>query len=101
MNQQTSSKITDGNFFEDFVSGQIFHNAIPRTVSEGDIALYIALTGDRRPLHCSTELGRTLGFRREIAHDLLQPGDLPRRKETPHPLPATIDWGIPIPDDNP
>jgi 2-methylfumaryl-CoA hydratase len=71
MSQQTSSKITDGNFFEDFTPGQLFHNAIPRTVNEGDLALYIALTGDRRPLHCSTELGRTLGFRREIAHDLL------------------------------
>jgi len=66
-----NAKTTDGNFFEDFESGQVFHNAIPRTVTTGDIALYIALTGDRRPLHCSTELGRTLGFEREVAHDLL------------------------------
>ncbi len=67
----TKSKITEGNFFEDFKAGQVFHNAIPRTVTEGDIALYIALTGDRRPLHCSSELGRSLGFPRETAHDLL------------------------------
>ena len=38
---------------------------------------------------------------REIAHDLLKPEDLPRRTETPHPLPATIDLGIPVPDDSP
>jgi 2-methylfumaryl-CoA hydratase len=67
----TATKITDGNFFEDFSRGQIFQHAIPRTISEGDLALYIALTGDRRPLNCSSELGRTLGFEREIAHDML------------------------------
>ena len=67
----TVTKINDGNFFEDFSRGQVFHHAIPRTITEGDLALYIALTGDRRPLNCSSELGRTLGFEREIAHDLL------------------------------
>jgi 2-methylfumaryl-CoA hydratase len=66
-----TTKITDGNFFEDFSRGQIFHHAIPRTITEGDLALYIALTGDRRPLNCSSELGRALGFEREIAHDML------------------------------
>jgi len=71
MAEQSASKITDGNFFEDFSKGHVFHHAIPRTVTEGDLALYIALTGDRRPLNCSTELGRLLGFPRELVHDLL------------------------------
>lgn len=65
------AKTSAGNFFEDFAAGQVFHHAVPRTVTEGDIALYIALTGDRRPLHCSAEFARSLGFRRETAHDLL------------------------------
>ena len=65
------AKTSAGNFFEDFAVGQVFHHAVPRTVSEGDLALYIALTGDRRPLHCSAEFARSLGFRRETAHDLL------------------------------
>ena len=60
-----------GNFFEDFAVGQLFRHAVPRTVTEGDLALYIALTGDRRPLHCSAEFARSLGFARETAHDLL------------------------------
>ncbi len=64
-------KTRAGNFFEDFQVGQVFHHAVPRTVTEGDMALYIALTGDRRPLHCSREFARSLGFEREIAHDLL------------------------------
>src|SRR4030065_2222414 len=66
-----AAKTTTGNFFEDFSRGQLFHHAVPRTVSEGDLALYIALTGDRRPLHCSSEFARSLGFPRETAHDLL------------------------------
>jgi Acyl dehydratase len=35
------------------------------------MALYIALTGDRRPLHCAREFAQSLGFEREIVHDLL------------------------------
>jgi 2-methylfumaryl-CoA hydratase len=66
-----SSKTQAGNFFEDFSPGQVFHHAVPRTVTEGDLALYIALTGDRRPLHCSAEFARALSFEREVAHDLL------------------------------
>jgi 2-methylfumaryl-CoA hydratase len=61
----------DGNFFEDFAIGQVIRHAVPRTVTEGDISLYIALTGDRRPLHCSAEFARLLGFERQVAHDLL------------------------------
>ncbi len=65
------AKTHAGNFFEDFASGQVFHHAVPRTITEGDLALYIALTGDRRPLHCSAEFARSLGFPRQTAHDLL------------------------------
>jgi 2-methylfumaryl-CoA hydratase len=55
----TVPKVTDGNFFEDFSRGQIFRHAIPRTITEGDLAVYIALTGDRRPLNCSSENSHT------------------------------------------
>ena len=60
-----------GNFFEDLAPGQLLRHPVPRTVSDGDIALYIALTGDRNPLHCSDEFARSLGFRRAPAHDML------------------------------
>ncbi len=66
-----SVKTSGGNFFEDFRVGHVFHHAVPRTVTEGELALYIALTGDRRALHCSREFARSLGFQREVAHDLL------------------------------
>lgn len=65
------AKTTGGNFFEDFVTGHVFQHAVPRTLTEGDMALYIALTGDRRALHCSREFARSLGFERETVHDML------------------------------
>src|SRR5258708_3056526 len=64
-------KTSPGNFFEDFKRGVRLVHAVPRTLTEGDCALYIGLTGDRYPLHCSAEFARALGFRRETVNDLL------------------------------
>ena len=66
-----SSKASHGNFFEDFRVGTKISHPVPRTVHGGDLALYIALTGDRRPLSSSTEFARSIGFNREVVHDLL------------------------------
>ncbi len=65
------SKTNPGNFFEDFVPGATLTHAIPRTITEGDAALYVALTGDRFPLHSSAEFARSLGYERETVNDLL------------------------------
>lgn len=64
-------KVSTGRFFEDFGIGQRLLHAVPRTLHGGDIALYMALTGDRPPLASSTELARSLGFQREVVPDLL------------------------------
>lgn len=66
-----AAKTNPGNFFEDFQQGATLVHAIPRTITEGDCALYVALTGDRNPLHCSAEYARSLGYRRETVNDLL------------------------------
>ncbi|MEZ4374266.1 MAG: MaoC family dehydratase [Polyangiaceae bacterium] len=65
------AKTNPGNFFEDFQTGSELVHAVPRTVTEGDQALYIGLTGDRYPLHCSAEFARSLGYQRETVNDLL------------------------------
>jgi 2-methylfumaryl-CoA hydratase len=65
------SKATTGNYFEDLETGLEIRHAVPRTLTEGDAALYIALTGDRYPLHCNAEFARSLGFERETVNDLL------------------------------
>jgi len=67
----SAGKATAGNYFEDFDTGLELAHAVPRTVTEGDAALYIALTADRHPLHCDTEFARSLGFQRETVNDLL------------------------------
>ena len=41
------NKTNPGNFFEDFRVGQKLAHATPRTVTEGDVALYTALFGGR------------------------------------------------------
>ena len=66
-----SVKTNPGNYFEDFRKGSKLVHAVPRTITEGDAALYIGLTGDRYPLHCSAEFARSLGYQRETVNDLL------------------------------
>jgi len=65
------NKANTGNYFEDLTTGREIVHAIPRTVTEGDAAMYLALTASRYPLFCDAEFARSLGFKRELVHDLL------------------------------
>ena len=60
-----------GHFFEDFEVDRVFRHAVPRTITAGDSALYIALTGARNPVHCSEPLARSMGHRACPVDDLL------------------------------
>jgi 2-methylfumaryl-CoA hydratase len=60
-----------GNFFEDLHPGQTLVNPVPRTITAGDVALYVALYGDRNPLYCSDEFARGLGYERAPVANLL------------------------------
>ena len=51
----------EGYFFEDYAVGRRFAHATPRTVTEGDAAAYIALTGARHPVHCSVPVAHAMG----------------------------------------
>ncbi len=64
-------KANTGNFFEDFRVGQELRHATPRTLSTGDAALYIGLTGSRFALHSSDEFARRLGLPAAPIDDLL------------------------------
>jgi 2-methylfumaryl-CoA hydratase len=55
-------KSATGNFFEDFTLGQRFVHAPPRTLTEGDAALYKAIYGSRFALQSSAPFARALGF---------------------------------------
>lgn len=65
------SKVNMGRFFEDFVFNEVIQHATPRTITAGDSALYIALTGARNPLHCSEPFAQSLGFKTTPIDDLL------------------------------
>ncbi|MFQ6017951.1 MAG: MaoC family dehydratase [Kiloniellaceae bacterium] len=65
------TKTNPGLFFEDFRLGQVLRHAPPRTVTEGDQALYTALYGPRFVLHSSDEFARGLGLPRAPVDDLL------------------------------
>lgn len=56
------TKTQPGNFFEDFYVGQELVHATPRTVTDGDVAMYTALYGGRFAVHSSTPFARALGF---------------------------------------
>ena len=61
----------EGHFLEDFEVDRVFRHATPRTITVGDVALYIALTGARNPVHCSEPLARSMGHRACPVDDLL------------------------------
>ena len=65
------SKTSTGNFFEDFRVGQEFRHATPRTLTEADAALNIALYGSRFAINSSDEFARAVGLKRAPLDDLL------------------------------
>ncbi|MBA3695576.1 MAG: MaoC family dehydratase [Methylotenera sp.] len=69
--QTHQSKINTGSFFEDFSIGQEIQHATPRTIGEGEVALYIALTGARQVVHSSEPLAQSLGYKSRPVDDLL------------------------------
>jgi 2-methylfumaryl-CoA hydratase len=56
------SKTNPGHFFEDFRIGQELVHATPRTLTEGDVALYTALYGSRFALQSADSFAQSLGF---------------------------------------
>ena len=65
------SKTSNGNFFEDFRVGQEFHHATPRTLTEADAALNVALYGSRFAINSSDVFARAIGLPRAPLDDML------------------------------
>jgi 2-methylfumaryl-CoA hydratase len=64
------SKTREGRFFEDYRVGETIAHAVPRTVTEGDRALYTALYPARFALHSSDAFARACGLPRSPLDDL-------------------------------
>lgn len=65
------SKNNSGRFFEDYSVGQIIRHAVPRTVAEGERALYHALYPARHALYSSDEFAIACGLDGSPMDDLL------------------------------
>ena len=65
------TKTNAGNFFEDFRYGQIIPHATPRTVTDGDTALYTALYGSRFAVQSADTFAKAIGYPRAPLDDLL------------------------------
>ncbi len=65
------SKNSPGNFFEDFRIGQVIRHATPRTITTGDVALYIGLFGARFAVQSSDAFAKAVGYPRAPIDDLL------------------------------
>ncbi|HEX4943435.1 MAG TPA: MaoC family dehydratase [Usitatibacteraceae bacterium] len=60
-----------GFFFDDYAIGQHLAHATPRTVTQADATLHLALTGSRNPVHCAAPVAAALGHRAVPLDDLL------------------------------
>jgi len=65
------NKTDAGHFFEDFILGARIEHATPRTISDGDRSLYLALTGSRFALQSSVQVARRNGLADRPIDDLL------------------------------
>jgi len=65
------TKTNPGAYFEDFRLGQVLRHATPRTITQGDAALYVALTGSRFAVTSSDEAARAAHLPRAPIDPLL------------------------------
>lgn len=66
-----SDKTKPGNFFEDFFVGQELVHATPRTVTEGDVAVYQSLFGSRFAVQSSSPFAESVGMPRSPVDSIL------------------------------
>lgn len=66
-----ATKTNPGNYFEDFKLGEVIHHATPRTVTAGDVALYMSLYGPRFAVQSSDAFARAIGYPAAPVDDLL------------------------------
>jgi 2-methylfumaryl-CoA hydratase len=66
-----ASKTNPGNFFEDFAIGQVLGHATPRTVTEGDRALYGAIYPSRFVVPSSAAFATSVGLAGHPVEELI------------------------------
>ncbi len=78
----------DGMVFEDLSVGQTA--SFGKTITEADIVLFAAVTGDTNPMHLNAEYAAGSIFKERIAHGMLAAGLITKVLGTQLPGPGTI-----------
>ncbi len=80
--------MSEGCFFEDLSVGQ--KASFGKTITEADIVLFAAVTGDTNPMHLNEEYAKNAFFGERIAHGMLAAGLITKVMGTQLPGPGTI-----------
>lgn len=80
--------MTEGVFYEDLAVGR--KASFGKTITEADIVLFAAVTGDTNPMHLNEEYAKETIFGERIAHGMLAAGLITKVMGTQLPGPGTI-----------
>lgn len=80
--------MSDGLYFEDLSVGQ--SASFGKTITEADILLFAAVSGDTNPVHINAEFAAGTMFKERIAHGMLSAGLVSTVLGTRLPGPGTI-----------
>ena len=80
--------MSDGMYFEDLTVG--LKASFGKTITEADVVLFAAVTGDTNPMHLNAEYAKTTVFGERIAHGMLAAGLITKVLGTQLPGPGTI-----------
>ena len=80
--------MSDGLYFEDLSVGQ--SASFGKTITEADILMFAAVSGDTNPVHINAEFAAGTMFKERIAHGMLSAGLISTVLGTRLPGPGTI-----------
>jgi 3-hydroxybutyryl-CoA dehydratase len=80
--------MSDGLYFEDLSVGQ--SASFGKTITEADILLFAAVSGDSNPVHLNAEYAAGTIFKERVAHGMLSAGLISTVLGTRLPGPGTI-----------
>ena len=80
--------MSDGMCFEDLTVG--LKASFGKTITEADVVLFAAVTGDTNPMHLNAEYAKDTIFGERIAHGMLAAGLITKVLGTQLPGPGTI-----------
>ena len=64
-------KTFKSRYFEDYKLDETILHSVPRTITEGDVSIYLATTGSRFAINYSLEFSKSIGYKKIPIDDIL------------------------------